>query len=50
MAFANVLLTGTGLMYYGIAGAELKSVQVIDTIRIVSLGVSIAAKYIFICY
>lgn len=48
VTLANVLLTGTRLMSYGIAGAELKGVQVIDTIWIVSLGVSIAATYLFV--
>jgi len=47
-ALANVLITGTAAMYYGIAGAEIKGVQSIDTIWLVSLTVSIAATYIFV--
>jgi len=47
-AFANVLVTGTAAMYYGISGAELKGVQNIETMWLVSLAVSIAATYIFV--
>ena len=47
-ALANVLVTGTGLMYYGIAGAELKGIQVIDTMWIISIAVSIVATYLFV--
>jgi len=47
-ALTNVLVTGTASMYYGIAGAEVKGVQNIDTMWLVSIAVSIAATYVFV--
>jgi hypothetical protein len=47
-SLANVLVTGSGLIYYGLSGAELPGVQVIDTIWIVSVAASIAATYIVV--
>jgi hypothetical protein len=47
-ALANLLATGTGLMYYGIVGAELKGVQIINAIWLFSLVISIAAIYGFV--
>jgi hypothetical protein len=47
-ALANVLVTGSGMMYYGVAGAELKGIQIIDTMWIISVTVSIAATYLFV--
>ena len=47
-ALANVLVTASGLMYYGIAGAELKGVQIIDTMWIISVAVSIVSTYLFV--
>jgi hypothetical protein len=47
-ALADILVTGTGLMYYGLAGAELKGVQVIVALWIVSAIVSMAAMYLFV--
>jgi len=44
----NVLVTGTGTLYYGVTGAEIKGVQVLDTIWIVSMIVSLAATYGFV--
>ena len=48
VAIANILITGTGLMYYGLAGAELKGVEIINGMWIVSLLVSILATYVFV--
>ena len=47
-ALANVLITGTGLMYYGVPGAELKGVHIIDIMWIISMAVSMAATYLFV--
>jgi hypothetical protein len=47
-ALANVLVTGSGLMYYGVAGAELRGIQIIDAIWLGSVGVSILATYLFV--
>jgi hypothetical protein len=47
-ALANVLVTGSGTLYYGIAGAELKGVQLVDTMWLVSIAVGIAATYGFV--
>jgi hypothetical protein len=47
-AVANVLVTGTGLMYYGVAGAEAKGVQIVDTMWVVSIVVSVIATYGFV--
>ena len=47
-ALANVLVTGSGLMYYGVAGAELKGIQIIDAIWLGSVAVSVLATYIFV--
>lgn len=47
-ALANVLVTGSGLMYYGVAGAELKGIQIIDAIWLGSVAVSILATYLFV--
>jgi hypothetical protein len=40
MAFANVLITGSGLMYHSLAGAEAHGVRIVNGIWIVSLLVS----------
>ena len=47
-AAANVLITGTGMMYYGISGAEVKGVEIVNTMWMVSIGVSAAATYGFV--
>jgi hypothetical protein len=47
-AIANVLITGSGLMYYSLAGAELHGVQVVNGIWIASLLVSMLATYGFV--
>jgi hypothetical protein len=47
-ALSNVLVTGSGTIYYGIAGAEIQGVQVIDTLWLVSIAVGIAATYGFV--
>ena len=47
-ALANVLVTGSGLMYYGLAGAEIKGVQIIDAIWVGSVTLSILATYVFV--
>jgi hypothetical protein len=48
VALINVFVTGSGLMYYGVAGAELKGVQVVDSMWVVSVAVSMVATYIFV--
>jgi hypothetical protein len=48
VAFANVLITGSGLMYYSLAGAEAHGVQIVNGIWIVSLLLSILATYVFV--
>jgi hypothetical protein len=48
VAFANVLITGSGLMYYNLAGAEVHGVQIVNGIWIASLLVSILATYGFV--
>jgi hypothetical protein len=45
---ANILITGSGLMYYGVAGAEIRGVEVINGMWIVSLLVSMLATYGFV--
>jgi hypothetical protein len=47
-ALLNVLLTGSGTIYYGIAGAEIQGVQVVDTLWLVSIAVGVAATYGFV--
>jgi hypothetical protein len=47
-ALANVLVTGSGLMYYGVAGAEVHGIQIIDAIWVGSVAVSILATYLFV--
>jgi hypothetical protein len=47
-ALADVLVTGSGLMYYGVSGAEAKGVQIVDTMWILSIAVSVAATYGFV--
>lgn len=47
-ALANVLVTGSGMIYYGVVGAELKGIQIIDTMWIISVAVSIVATYLFV--
>jgi len=48
VALSNVLVTGTATLYYGVAGAEARGVQLIDTIWAVSILVSITATYLFV--
>ena len=48
VAFANILITGTGLMYYGLEGAQLQGVEIINGMWIVSLLVSLLATYVFV--
>jgi len=47
-ALLNALVTGSGLMYYGISGAEAKGVQSVDTLYLASIVVSIVATYGFV--
>jgi hypothetical protein len=47
-ALANVLITGTGTLYYGVAGAEIKGIQSINAMWISSIVVSIVATYLFV--
>ena len=47
-ALLNALVTGSGLMYYGISGAEAKGVQSVDTLYLVGIVVSILATYGFV--
>jgi hypothetical protein len=48
VALANLLVTGTGLIYYGAVGAELKGVLIVDTIWLISTAISIVATYGFV--
>jgi hypothetical protein len=47
-ALLNALVTGSGLMYYGISGAEAKGVQSVVTLYLVGIMVSILATYGFV--
>lgn len=49
-ALTNVWVTGTGLIYYGIAGAEAYGAQAVDALWLVSIGVSVAATYGFVLW
>jgi len=48
VACANIMITGTGLMYYGLKRAELQGVEIINGMWIVSLLVSLLATYVFV--
>ena len=47
-ALANDFIAGAGLMYYGISGAMLQGIYIINTMWIVSVATSIIATYIFV--
>jgi hypothetical protein len=49
-ALSNVVITGTGLMYFGLVGADIYGVEMVNAMWLLGIIVSSAATYFIVVY